>query len=178
MKTKCCVFRLLTDESDKQTSLNVLPQRNGFQINPAKFFICEMPKHSPGVKLPGGYSRPALPWSVFNRPTSCLPTPKTAAKKLKQEDVQLKYFMEKDTIRSINEFDPEKRTAENITTGLHLDRNMRLCTFSSHKIYCRQNRPLYCIVHNVGKLRSPLMLSAYNEGTQVPKRMYLIIIMS
>ena len=112
MKTKCCVFRLLTDESDKQTSLNVLPQRNGFQINPAKFFICEMPKHSPGVKLPGGYSRPALPSSVFNRPTSCLPTPKTAAKKLKQEDVQLKYFMEKDTIRSINEFDPEKRTAE------------------------------------------------------------------
>ena len=49
---------------------------------------------------------------VFNRWISCLPTPKPAAKKLKQEDVQLKYFMENDTIRSINEFDPEKRTAE------------------------------------------------------------------
>ena len=92
--------------------INVLPQRNGFQINPAKFFICERPKHSPGVKLPGGYSRPALPSSVFNRPKSCLPIPKPAAKKIKQEDVQLKYFMEKDTIRSITEFDPEKRTAE------------------------------------------------------------------
>ena len=38
--------------------------------------------------------------------------PKPAPKKLKQEDVQLKYFMEKDTNRSINEFDPEKRAAE------------------------------------------------------------------
>ena len=27
-------------------------------------------------------------------------------------NIQLKSFMEKDTIRSINEFDPEKRTAE------------------------------------------------------------------
>ena len=49
MKTKCCVFKLPKDGSDKQTSLNVLPQRNGFQINPAKFFICERPKHSPRV---------------------------------------------------------------------------------------------------------------------------------
>ena len=92
--------------------LNVLPQRNSFQINPAKFFICERPKHSPRVKLPGGYSHPAVPSRVFNRPISCLPTPKPAAKKLKQEDVQLMYFMEKDTIRSINEFYPEKRTSE------------------------------------------------------------------
>ena len=64
------------------------------------------------MKLPGGYSRPALPSSVFNRCISCLPTPKPAAQKLKQEDVQLKYFTENDTIRSITEFDPEKRTAE------------------------------------------------------------------
>ena len=77
-----------------------------------------------------------------------------------------------DTIRSINQFDPEKELMKNITTWLHLDRNMRLCTFSWRKIYCRQNRPKYCIVHNVGKLRSPLMLSAYREGTQVPLRMY------
>ena len=57
MKTKCSVFKLPKDGSDKQTSLNVLPQRNGIQINPAKFFICERPKQSPRVKLPGGYSR-------------------------------------------------------------------------------------------------------------------------
>ena len=37
MKTKCCVFKLPKEGNDKQTSLNVLPQRNGFQINPAKF---------------------------------------------------------------------------------------------------------------------------------------------
>ena len=49
MKTKCSVFKLPKDESDKQASLNVLPQRNSFQRNPAKFFICERPKHSPHV---------------------------------------------------------------------------------------------------------------------------------
>ena len=70
----------------------------------------------------------------------------------------------------------KKELLKNITTWLHLDRNMRLCTFSWHKIYCRQNRPKYCIVHNVGKLRSPLMLSAYKEGSQVPIRMYWILI--
>ena len=70
----------------------------------------------------------------------------------------------------------KKELLKNITTRLHLDRNMRLCTFSWHKIYCRQNRPKYCIVHNVGKLRSPLMLSAYKEGSQVPIRMYWILI--
>ena len=82
MKTKCCVFKLPKDGSDKQTSLNVLPQRNGIQINPAKFFICGRPKHSPRVNLTGGYSRPALQSSIFNRPISCLPTPKPAVKKL------------------------------------------------------------------------------------------------
>ena len=70
----------------------------------------------------------------------------------------------------------KKELLKNITTWIHLDRNMRLCTFSWHKIYCRQNRPKYCIVHNVGKLRLPLMLSAYKEGTQVPIRMYWILI--
>ena len=69
----------------------------------------------------------------------------------------------------------KKELLKNIATWLHLDRNMRLCTFSWHKFYCRQNRPLYCIVHNVGKLRSPLMSIAYKEGTQVPIRMYWIL---
>ena len=69
----------------------------------------------------------------------------------------------------------KKELLKNIT-WLHLDRNMRLWTFSWHKIYCRQNRPRNCIVHNVGKLRSPLRLSACKMGTQVPIRMYWILI--
>ena len=37
----------------------------------------------------------------------------------KQKNVQLKYFMEMDTIRSINEFGPEKRTEKynNVVTS-------------------------------------------------------------
>ena len=115
--------------------------------------------------------------SVFNRPISCMPTRKPAAKKLKQEDFPLKYFMEIIPLDPLTNLILKKELLKNITTWLHLDRNMRLWTFSWHKIYCRQNRPKNCIVHNVGKLRSPLMLSACKEGTQVPIRMYWILIM-
>ena len=38
--------------------------------------IHQVTSHEESVKLPGGYSRPALPSSAFNRPISCLPTPK------------------------------------------------------------------------------------------------------
>ena len=38
--------------------------------------IHQVTSHEESVKLLGGYSRPALPLSVFNRPISCLLTPK------------------------------------------------------------------------------------------------------
>ena len=38
--------------------------------------IHQVTSHEESVKLLGGYFRPALPSSVFNRPISCLPTPK------------------------------------------------------------------------------------------------------
>ena len=38
--------------------------------------IHQVTSHEESVKLLGWYSRPALPLSVFNRPISCLPTPK------------------------------------------------------------------------------------------------------
>ena len=120
------------------------------------------------MKLPGGYSRPALPSSVFNRPISFLPTPKQAAKKLKQEDVQLKYFMEKDTL----EFDPEKRTAEKYNNVVTSRQKHEIVNIFMTQDLLSTEQTKNCIVHNVGKLRSPLILSAYKEGTQVPIRMY------
>ena len=110
-KNKCSVFKLPKDEIERQAWLNFLPVQNSFsKINPAALFICERhwPRNSPHVKLPGGCTRPALPPNVFNLPQSCLPTPKPAPRKPKQVDVQLKYFMERATILSFNDFHPEK----------------------------------------------------------------------
>ena len=98
------------------------------------------------MKLPGGYSRPALPLRVFNRPVSCLPTRKPVAKKLKQEEFQLKYFMEKDTIRSISEFDPEKRTAEkynNVVTSRQKYEIVYIC-ITQDLLSTEQTIIMYC----------------------------------
>ena len=84
----------------------------------------------------------------------------------------MKYFMEKDTIRSINEFDPEKRTAEKYNNVVTSRQKYEIVYIFMTQDLLSTNRPKYCIVHNVGKLRSPLMLSAYKGGTQVPIRMY------
>ena len=71
--TKCRVFKLPKDESDKQIWLNAIPPREGFVIDPAKYIICE--KHwNPGYrvsKIPGGSTHPTDPPSVFAVPKSC-----------------------------------------------------------------------------------------------------------
>ena len=113
---KCRVFRLPKEESEKQKWLNVLPHRQDFVIDTTKFFICERhwPSNSPHVKLPGGFTRPAIPPSIFSVPTSCLPTPKPSPRKPKQEDEQLHYFQEKDRINSFCDFSPDKELQKKI----------------------------------------------------------------
>ena len=82
--------------------IEVLPPREGFTLNPSKFFICEnhWPSDTPMIALPGGHTRPRLPPSIFNVPISCLPTPKPPPRQPKDEDRQLKMLMKKDKITS------------------------------------------------------------------------------
>ena len=107
---KCHLFKVPREESEKKKWLDVLPPRKNFVINPAKFFICEKHWHSnpPMIKLPGGSTRPAVPPSIFNVPSSCLPTAKPPPRSTNVQDQQLKYFLKKDKIASFFEFSPDK----------------------------------------------------------------------
>ena len=165
---KCRVFRLPKDQCERQKWLDVLPPRENFVINPRTFFICE--KHweadPPLVKLPGGSTRPAIPPSVFNVPSSCLPTPKPAPRPAKKEDQQLEYFLQKDTISSFETFNPEKELKKlygNVIVSRSEDR--LVCLFMSENYTeCRvsvtvERKPTLC---------SPLTLCAFKDGLSVP----------
>ena len=104
----------------KMVEKNVLPPRDGFVIDLSKFFICE--KHCPAdtqmVTIPGGSTRTVSPPSIFDVPSSCLPSPKPAPRQSTVEDLlnYLKYFL-KDNILSFATFRPDKelhKTYKNI----------------------------------------------------------------
>ena len=107
---KCRVFKVPREELEQKKWLDVLPRCKNFVLDPAKFFICEKhwPSNPPMTKLPGGSTRPAVPPSIFNVPSSCLPTPHPPPRSTNQEDQQLKYFLKKDMITSLSEFFPDK----------------------------------------------------------------------
>ena len=109
-QTKRRVFRLPRDQLERQKWIAVLPPRENYVIDPEKFFICEdhWGPNTPFVTLPGGNTRPAIPPSIFDVPPSCLPTPKPPPRPAKDEDQQLRYFLQKDTISSFNTFRPER----------------------------------------------------------------------
>jgi hypothetical protein len=165
---KCRVFKLPKEDSEKQKWLNVLPPRQDFVIDSGKFFICERhwPSNSPHVKVPGGFSRPAIPPSIFNVPTSCLPTPKAAPRKPKEEDEQLNYFLKKDMIHSFSDFSPEKelqKKDDNLIISRSEDK--LVCIFMTKDF---QESHLSVIVYNKSTLCSPLTLSAFKNGISVP----------
>ena len=166
---KCRVFRLPKDESERQSWLNVIPPRKDFVINPATFFICERhwPEDPPLVTLPGGRTRPADPPTIFiNIPPSCLPTPKPTPRQSKAEDQQLKYFQRKDKICSFTEFSPEKKLQkkyENLITSRSDDK--LVCVFMTDDY---SESIMSIIVYNKSTLCSPLTLSAFKNGMNVP----------
>ena len=70
---QCKVYRLPKNEAEKQDWVNKIPS-----FRPClNYRVCEKhwPKDAPMTKVTGG-SRPAVPPTIFNVPTSCLPTPK------------------------------------------------------------------------------------------------------
>jgi len=164
---KCRVFKLPKKQCEKQKWLNVLPPRQGFTIDPKKFFICEKhwPSDSPYVTLPGGFTRPAIEPSIFPVPKSCLPTYKPTPRKPKQEDVQLKHFLMKDKISSFDDFSPERELQKKYD-GLLISRSVDklVCVFMSEDF---KNVHLSVIVRNKSALSSPVTFSAYRDGVSV-----------
>ena len=95
---KCRVFKLPKIEYERQSWINVIPHRENFEIDPLKFLICERhwPKDTPMKTVPGGYTRPTLPPSIFqNIPPSCLPTHKPEPRKPKKKIIQFDYLKKK-----------------------------------------------------------------------------------
>ena len=165
---KCRVFRLPKDTNEQQKWLNVLPPRDGFVIDPSKFFICE--KHWPTdtqmVTIPGGSTRPVSPPSIFDVPSSCLPSPKPAPRQPTVEDQQLNYFLKKDKILSLATFRPDKelhKTYKNIIISRTEEKFV--CLFMQSD-FSESN--LTIIVHNKSTLCSPLTFSAFKNGVSVP----------
>ena len=169
-ESKCRVFRLPRDVSERQKWLDVIPPRGGdFVLDPDKFFVCE--KHwyinPPMMKLPGGSTRPANPPNVFtNIPSSCLPTPKPPPRPAKKEDKQLEFFLQKDTITSFESFKPDRE--------LHKHYRNIIISRSDHRYVClfmTENFSkclLSVVVENKATLCSPLTLSAFKSGFSIP----------
>lgn len=168
-ENKCRVFKLPKEEVEKQAWINVIPPRKDFVIVSNKFFICERhwPSEStPYIKLPGGFTRPATPPSIFNVPRSCLPSPKPAPRKPKQQDEQLKYFLKKDLIHSFRDFSPDKdlkKKYDNVI--IHRSDEKFVCIFMTKDF---QESHLTVIVWNKATLCSPLTLSAFKNGISIP----------
>ena len=130
---KCRVFRLPKDTHEQQKWLNVLPLRDGFVIDLSKFFICE--KHCPAdtqmVTISGGSTRPVSPPSIFDMPSSCLPSPKPAPRQSTVEELlnYLKYFLY-DKILSFATFRPDNELQKTYKKLLLLVQWTNLCVFS------------------------------------------------
>lgn len=168
--SKCRVFRLPKNENDSQKWLDTIPPRDNYVIDPATFFICERhwPLDTPMVKIPGGSTRPTCPPSIFNVPSSCLPTKKPAPRPPKVEDQQLKYFQSKDRITLFADFLPErqlKKKYDNENVMLSRCDERFVCVFMS-KDYSESRFSI--IVHNKSTLCSPLTLQAFKDGVSVP----------
>ena len=67
--------------------------------------------NAPVKKLPGGYTRPIYPPSIFNVPSSCLSTPKVKAphRAPKDHNKNLNLFLEKDKIKDFVSFKLDSR---------------------------------------------------------------------
>ena len=161
MKTKCSVFKLPKDESDNQTSLNVLLSEMAFR--PIQLNFSSM--RGLNTLLVWSYLVDTL-IQLFCREYlivlyRALPTPKPAAKKLKQEDVQLKYFMEKIPLDPLTNFIPWKRTGEKYNKYIKYNnvtsrQKYEIVHILMTQVFLSTEQTIILYCSQCGKLRSPL----------------------
>ena len=140
----------------------MLPPREYFVVNPDKHWGAD----PPFIKLPGGSTRPAIPPSVFNVPTSCLPPAKPAPRPAKVENKQLRHFLQKDTITSCNAFEHERDLQKQYNNLIILISEERfVCLFVTENF---SECSLSVIVENKPTLCCPQSCSAFKKGISVP----------
>lgn len=172
-ETKCRLFRLpqLPDQASQQHWIDAIPPRENFVINPKTFWICvnHWPTNCRMKKFPGGYTRPLDPPSIFNVPSSCLPTPKAPPRAPKDQNKNLNLFLEKDKIKDFVSFKPDSRLekeskakSENLIISRSEDKFV--CIFMSDNFSeCHGS----IIVTNKPTLCSPLVVEAYKNGIRI-----------
>ena len=109
-KDENCTSTNPAKPEERQEWIHAIPYFNQIKVSLTNFRICSkhLPVGSPMKKGKGGFNCPTLPPSVFNRPTSCLPTHKPPTRKAKLEFLHQSYFDKKDKFESFSNFTPEK----------------------------------------------------------------------
>ena len=173
---KCRLFRLPQGHSEANRLLrhrwiDALPRRDKYKINPKTFRLCE--KHWPdGVslkKLPGGYTRPDDPPSIFNVPPSCLSSPKAPPRQPKNPDKFLEMFTEQDKIKDFASFKPDERLLKEskekcMNTIISRSNDKFVCIFMSDD-YSKCEGSI--VVYNKSTLTSPLTMKCFRKGIQL-----------
>ena len=81
------------------------------------------------VAVQGGATRPKLPPSIFNIPTSSLPTPKPPPRKPKQEYAHQTFFDKNDKVFSFESFFPEKNMYKRYSNILQMRKENQITCF-------------------------------------------------
>ena len=165
-ETKCRVFRLPKDENERKTWLNVIPS-GSFPPNLENLHICEghWPKDALLKRTRGGSTRPTVPPSIFNVPSSCLPTPKPVSRADKVEFANQEFFDKKDKFNSFSEFRPQKELKKRYDRWLYdLCDDEHVFAFMTQKY---RESWLVITVTNKKVLCSPVVFCAYKRGIEV-----------
>ena len=108
-KSYCTVYRLPALAEERQQWVEAIPYVDLSGANSSNFRICE--KHwesnTPMVKC-YGRNRPARPPTIFDVPSSSMPTPKFPLRKAKKDFASQTHFDKKDKFGSYNNFSPMK----------------------------------------------------------------------
>ncbi|KAF2356546.1 Major facilitator superfamily [Trinorchestia longiramus] len=106
-----------------------------------------------------------MTYLIFNVPASCLPSPKLAPRPGKVEDLQLRYFLQKDKITSFDAFKPERNLQKQYKNLIISRSKERLVCLFINGYFSECS--LSVIVENQPTLCSPLTLSAFKNGISV-----------
>ena len=115
--------QLPINPEERQNWINAIPFYKDKTVSEKNFRICSKhwPADAPTKIGKGGFKRYILPPSVFDCPSSSLPTHKAPARKPKVEFVQQSHFDSKDKFASFSSFSPEKSLIKKYKNSKNFD---------------------------------------------------------
>ena len=162
------IYKFPSNVQERQQWINVIPVGKYQTLNPDTARVCRRhwPENATMVKLRGGQTRPLLPPSIFDVPSSSLPTPKHPPRPPKVEFALQNYFDSNDKITSFDLFFPEKQMLQKYPNVLSKRKAEKILFIFLTEDDCKAD--LIVSVTNQKTLCSPLTFSAIKEGNKVP----------